>query len=319
MKSTSLGVLGFHHVTGIAGPAQRNWDFYTGMLGLRLVKRSVNQDAPGVYHLFYADARGTPGSDITFFPWPSVAPAIAGVGTITKQGFFIPEGSLTYWQERLTPLAPMLEEDPWLGTVLSFQDPDGLKLVLVPSRAQQGAFAAWEKSPIPPFYQIRGLAYAEIVVGQLDPTRLVLELLGFEALGADGARHRFVVGQPDQPGYGYLDVRVLPALESGRWGRGGMHHLAWRVRDEAHLRALADELRITGLSPTDVIDRFWFRSVYFREPGGVLFELAIDRPGFGVDEDPDHLGEALVLPPWLEPHRLRIQAALPPLAYLSYL
>ncbi|MCS7174099.1 MAG: VOC family protein, partial [Armatimonadetes bacterium] len=173
-----------------------------------------------------------------------------------------------------------------------------------------------DASPVPPEHQIRGLYVAQICVASLGATERVLtEILGFLKVDEAGEWHRFQVGAPGERGFGYLDVQVRSKLSRGRWGRGGMHHLAWRTRDENHLNALRERVAQAGLQPTPAIDRFWFRSVYFLEPGGVLFELATDGPGFSVDEDMAHLGERLVLPPWLEAQRERIERQLPPLTY----
>ncbi len=304
-----LGVKGFHHITAMAGAAQANLDFYAGVLGLRLVKRSVNQDEPTVYHLFYADAEGRPGTDLTFFPWPNLAPARPGAGWVQEVGLAIPPGSLPYWRERLLRYRVPLrgEEEAFGEKRLLFQDPDGLLLSLV--EAEGRAFTPWERSPVPEAHQIQGLHHARALVGAPFPTAYFLtRVLGFREVGEEGGWRRFASGGP-----GFLEVRAGPNLPPGRWGRGGVHHLAWRTLDQAQEEALMERIRRAGIPTTPVIDRFWFRSVYFREPGGVLFELATDGPGFAVDEDPAHLGERLVLPPWLEGERVRLEALLPPL------
>ncbi len=308
-------VLGYHHATAIAGDAQGNVDFYVGVLGLRLVKRSVNQDAPEVYHLFYADAVGTPGTDITFFPWRQVAPFRDGTGVLVEQGFAVPADSLEWWQNYFQAQGIAFEHiENWFGeTVLRFCDPDGLALALV-GVAHPLTFTPWKASSIPTEHQIRGLYTAQVRVALLPPTERVLtEILGFRKIAEQGNWHRYVIGTPGEWGYGYLDVESRADLPPGRWGRGGMHHIAWRTQDDAHLEALREELQRIGLSPTPIIDRFWFHSVYFREPGGVLFELATDGPGFGVDEPIERLGERLVLPPWLELRRAELEAKLPSL------
>lgn len=316
MSTEPISVLGFHHATAIAGDAQTNVNFYAGVLGLRLVKRSVNQDAPNVYHLFYADAEGTPGTDITFFPWGIVAPFQQGTGVIWEQGFCVPPASLDYWRQRLESYRVAVESGvEWGVPLLRFRDPDGMRLALIASDTPR-PFTPWDGSPVPPEHQIRGLFTAQIGVAGLGATERVLtEILGFMPVGQADSVYRFQVGSPGAMGFGYLEVCVRPDSPRGRWGRGGMHHLAWRVRDEAHLNQLRERIESLGLQPTPVIDRFWFRSVYFREPGGVLFELATDGPGFGIDEDRAHLSERLVLPPWLEPRRAEIEAALPPIVY----
>ncbi len=308
------GVLGFHHATAFASDAQRNVDFYAGVLGLRLVKRSVNQDAPEVYHLFYADAVGSPGTDITFFPWRNIAAPQEGAGLVRETALAVPRSSLAYWRERLQAAGAALEAAD--APMVRFRDPDGLRLALV-GEADNRPFVAWDDSPVPPEHQIRGLCGAQMTVHTLGATERVLtEILGFvrEESATDGVS-RYRVGQPGELGYGFLEVVVAPDAPRGRWGRGCMHHLAWRTRDEQHLAELRARVAQAGLQPTPIIDRFWFKSVYFREPGGVIFEMATDGPGFGVDESMDALGEQLVLPPWLEPRRVEIEANLPPITY----
>jgi len=308
-----MGVHGIHHVTAICGPAQENLDFYVGVLGLRLVKRSVNQDDPTTYHLFYADGAGTPGTDLTFFPWPDLPPAREGTGRVMTVAFAVHPESLEYWQQRLARYEVAFEPttSPFGEIVLRFQDPHGLRLALVATE-QARPCVFWDDSPVPAPHQLRGFHSVQLWERELAPTEQVLtEHLGFRRLAQEGAWHRYAVeeGAPGQ----LVDVQVLPGAISGRDGRGGVHHVAWRTRDVAEEDGLRRALAEAGLRPTGLIDRFWFTSVYFREPGGVLFELATDGPGFARDEDPAHLGEKLVLPPWLEPHRAEIEAALPPL------
>jgi glyoxalase family protein len=311
------GVHGLHHVTAIAGPAQQNLDFYAGVLGLRLVKRSVNQDDPGTYHLFYADADGHPGSDLTFFPWSEIAPRRDGHGLSTEVSLTIPRGSIDYWGERLERgrAAPDPVETRFGDRVLPFSDPHGLRLALV-ERADAGArrFTAWERGPIPVAHQIRGLESARLRERELGPTAAFLEdVLGFTAMGVESGWRRFGV---EGGGSGaYVDVAEDAAARRGAWGVGAVHHLAWRVTDESHQVDVRAAIERAGRRPTPVIDRFWFKSVYFLEPGGVLFELATDGPGFSVDEPAARLGESLVLPPWLEPQRRAIESMLPPIAY----
>lgn len=308
------GVGGLHHITCIAGDPQENVDFYAGVLGLRLVKRSVNQDDPGTYHLFYADAQGNPGTDLTFFPWPHLPRAREGVGLAVEVALAVPPDSLGFWGDRLARYGARVEgvEVRFGERCLLLSDPHGLHLALV--EVQDRPFAPWPGSPVPAERQVRGLHGARVWVASLGRTETFLtEVLGFRRLGEEDGWVRFGAG-PGGSG-GWLDVRERPLAEPGRWGVGGVHHLAWRVRDEAHQREVRQRVAWAGRGPTPVIDRFWFKSVYFREPGGVLFELATDGPGFAVDEDPEHLGMSLVLPPWLEPQRRLIEAQLPPLRY----
>lgn len=304
-------VNGLHHITAIAGPAQENLDFYAGVLGMRLVKRSVNQDDPGTYHLFYADAEGHPGTDITFFPWAQMAPSHLGHGLATEVGLEVPPGSLDYWRARLQKYGTTLQpiETRFGEKVLPLADPHGLKVALVESSPAR-RFSPWDGSPIPPERQIRGLHGAQIWERHPATTAAFLTgALGFQQLAEENGWTRY--GFPDSAGV--IDIRGIPAGQRGVWGIGSVHHLAWRVDDEEHQSAVRGQVVAAGGHATDVIDRFWFKSVYFKEPGGVLLEIATEGPGFATDEDPAHLGELLVLPPWLEPHRSSIERALPPL------
>ena len=304
---------GLHHVTAIAGPAQENLDFYSGVLGMRLVKKSVNQDDPGTYHFFYADAEGRPGTDLTFFPWSHLAPARRGHGLAQETALAVAPGSLDFWSARLERYGARLGRlEPRFGDrALTLEDPHGLALALVESAsAAARPFTPWESGPVPGEHQIRGLDGARLLLRNVGPTERYLEQgLGYRLLGEENGWRRWGV---DGGGSGArLELAEDPASPRGAWGTGAVHHLAFRAVDEAHqleLRAAAAERH-----PTPVIDRFWFRSVYFREPGGVLFELATDGPGFAVDEAPERLGESLVLPPWLEPQRAEIEAQLPAL------
>ena len=305
------GVNGLHHITAIAGRAQENLDFYAGVLGMRLVKRSVNQDDPGTYHLFYADADGHPGSDLTFFPWAEMAPPRPGYGLAMEVDLEVPESSLGFWAERLEKHgAAVREPESRFGhRVLAFADPHGLRLALV--EAPPGRpFAPWTQGPVPEARQIRGLFGAQLWERSSGATaQFLTTVLGFEPIATENGWTRYGFANAA----GVVDVRETRDARRGTWGVGCVHHLAWRVDGDEHQQAMRARVESAGAQPTPVIDRFWFKSVYFREPGGVLFELATDGPGFAVDEDAAHLGETLVLPPWLEPHRAAIQEALPPL------
>ncbi len=306
-------VHGIHHVTCIAGDAQENLDFYTGVLGMRLVKRSVNQDAPDTYHLFYADAEGHPGTDLTFFPWPQMPAGRKGVGLAVEVGLAVPDGSLAFWAERLAAagVAVGAPERRFGETALRFTDPHGLEVALT-ATPETRPFAPWSGSPVPERHQVRGFHAMRLWEWNLAPTaQLLSRALGFERLGEEGGWHRFGVAGG---GSGrWLEIRELPAERRGSWGPGAVHHVAFQVADEEEQLGVRRAVAEAGAHPTPVIDRFWFRSVYFKEPGGVLFELATLGPGFTVDEDPAHLGERLILPPWLEPRRREIEAVLPPL------
>ena len=306
-------VRGLHHVTAIAGPAQENLDFYAGVLGMRLVKKSVNQDDPGTYHLFYADAEGHPGTDLTFFPWAQMAPSIEGHGLSSEVALAVPPGSLDFWSERLqqqgVTLSPV--ESRFGQPALPLRDPHGLHVALVESKDSLGrTFTSWNGSPIPEQHQIRGLESARLVERDLVRTSSFLtEAMGFVHAGTENGWHRY--GVAGGKSGAYVDLYESPTSRRGAWGTGSIHHLAWRVEDEKHQLEVRQQVEEGGSRPTPVIDRFWFKSVYFPEPGGVLFELATEGPGFAVDEDPAHLGESLVLPPWLEPERASIETILP--------
>ena len=310
-------ITGLHHVTAIAGDAQENLDFYAGVLGMRLVKRSVNQDSPGTYHLFYADAEGHPGTDLTFFPWPEMAPAKPGHGLTMEVSLAVPAGSLGYWSDLLARhgVDARATEVRRGARALPLADPHGLPLALVET-SDPREFTPWDESPVDASRQIMGLHSVRLWERDIAETAALLTgPMGFRSLGEEDGWHGFGVGGG---GSGrYLEIREAPDSPRGRWGTGGVHHVAWRVPDDAAELRVRDAIARAGRRPTEVIDRFWFKSVYYLEPGGVLFELATDGPGFTADEDLATLGEKLVLPPWLEPHRGEIQNALPPLSAAS--
>jgi glyoxalase family protein len=304
-------VNGLHHITAIAGPPQENLDFYAGVLGMRLVKRSVNQDDPGTYHFFFADAEGHPGSDLTFFPWPQLAPPRLGHGLAAEVDLEVPASTLDFWGQRLERYGAAVGriETRFGDRVLPLVDPHGLKLALVePASPHTRSFTPWEQSGVDADLQIRGLYGAQLWErAARDTVRFLTGSLGFEELSSERGWTRY--GFRDVAGV--VDVRETPDERRGAWGVGTVHHLAWRVDDDAHQQVMREQVAAGGSHPTPVIDRFWFKSVYFKEPGGVLFEMATEGPGFGVDEDPARLGETLVLPPWLESSRVAIERALP--------
>ena len=308
-------VSGLHHVTAIAGPAQQNLDFYAGILGMRLVKKSVNQDDTGTYHLFYADAEGRPGTDLTFFPWDTPAPSRPGHGLSSEVALAVPPGSLEWWAARLERYGTALAapETRFGERSLPLTDSHGQHVALVESEDALGRpFTPWEEGPVPAERQIRGLHGARLKEQNLALTSAFLAgTMGFRHSATEGSWRRFEVGEGGSGAF--VDVAEAVTSPRGIWGVGSIHHIAWRVDDEAHQEAVRALVQRAGRRPTPVIDRFWFKSVYFTEPGGVLFELATDGPGFAVDEDPSRLGETLVLPPWLEPRRADIEAALPAL------
>jgi glyoxalase family protein len=306
-------VHGLHHITVIGGPAQENLDFYAGILGMRLVKRSINQDDPSTYHLFYADAEGHPGTDLTFFPWAQMAPPRMGHGLAVEVALEVPAGSLGWWGARLEKYAVAVSpvESRFGDKVLPLVDPHGLRLALTERAAPRPRpFASWAGSPVPEARQIRGLYGAQLWERELAPTAAFLTgALGFREIGTERGWTRY--GFDTAPGV--VDIRQTPGERRGAWGVGSVHHLAWTVSEVDEQLEVRRQVEEAGGRATEVIDRFWFKSVYFKEPGGVLFEIATKGPGFAVDEDPAQLGETLVLPPWFEPSRAEIERALPPL------
>jgi glyoxalase family protein len=306
-------VTGIHHVTAIAADPRQNLAFYTGVLGMRLVKRSVNQDDPGTYHLFYADDAGHPGTDLTFFPWLHMPPGRKGVGLAVEVALAVPPDTLGFWSERLAghDVQTSAPEERFGRRVLRLTDPHGLELALVET-AEPREFRAWEEGPVEPAAQIRGLDGVRLWEQDMAATADFLTgVMGFEPADSDDGWHRF--GLAGGGSGRRLEIRELPGQRRGTWGRGSVHHVAWRVPDDEAQRVARQAVAAAGRRPTDVIDRFWFKSVYFLEPGGVLFEIATDGPGFVVDEAPEELGSQLILPPWLEPQRGAIEAALPAL------
>jgi glyoxalase family protein len=306
-------ITGLHHVTVIAGDPQENLDFYVGILGMRLVKKTVNQDVPGTYHLFYADGTAHAGTDLTFFPWPDMAPGQTGVGLTVEVALAIPVGSLRYWTERLKGLGvDATQAEMRFGErLLTFTDPHGLHLGLVET-ADAREFTPWTNSVVPDAHQVRGLHGVRLLErNAASTTDFLVHTLGFEEIAEEDGWRRFAL--PGGRSGRVVDIKQLPTERQGTWGTGSVHHVAWRVPDDATQLRVQSNLQNAGRRPTPIIDRFWFKSVYFREPGGVLFEVATDGPGFGVDEPLDELGGSLVLPPWLESKRSQIEASLQPL------
>jgi glyoxalase family protein len=312
---------GLHHVTAVTGDAPGNVAFYTDTLGLRLVKKTVNQDDVSAYHLFYGDEIGRPGTEMTFFDWAGIGPRVPGTGMISSTAFRVPDyAALEWWLERLSELGITHEgiEERNGRATLRFTDPEGQRLKLVHDEAEGVAGGtSWEKSPIPQEVFIRGLDSVDLTLKSLSPTSVVLtDMMGFykaEEYEEDGHRvATFEVG-PGGPG---ARVRLVerPDLPVHRFvGVGGVHHVAFRTSDEEEHAAWRERLAKAGLGVTPVIDRYYFKSIYFREPGGVLFEIATDGPGFATDEDAEHLGERLSLPPFLEGQRRQIEANLKPI------
>jgi glyoxalase family protein len=315
---------GLHHVTAVTADASGNVAFYTEVLGLRLVKKTVNQDDVSAYHLFYADEAGHPGTDMTFFDWAAIGPQQRGAGQVSATAFRVPgRAALEQWTRRFDAygVAHGAIGERAGRAVLAFTDPEGQRLELVDDTVSGAAGVEpgvpWSRSPVPAEWGIRGLEAVTLTVRALAPTaRVLAEVLGFRKAGdyAEGGHTAtlFEVG-PGGPG---AEVRVVerPDLPlSIANGAGGVHHVAFRTPTAEEHAAWRDRIARAGLQVTPVIDRYYFRSIYFREPGGVLFEIATDGPGFATDEDPAHLGERLSLPPFLEPRRAAIEANLKPI------
>ncbi|MFD1327195.1 ring-cleaving dioxygenase [Mycoplana ramosa] len=306
---------GIHHVTAISGLARRNLDFYTRVLGLRLVKKTVNFDDPATYHLYYGDESGTPGTILTFFPWEHVAPGRGGIGETIETAFRIPEGSIGYWTHRF--LEKGVEYDAIIRrfgqTVLSFRDPDGMRLALV-AHPGIGNEAAWAAADVPSEHSLRGLHGVTLLLREAAPTGAILtDVFGFSEAGREGSIVRFKAAETRLGGI--IDIHAVGDFLRGRQGCGSVHHIAFRAADDeaefAMMRKLAEN---HGIRTTEQKDRNYFRSLYFREPGGVLFEIATDIPGFAVDEPMAELGQSLKLPSQYESRRQQIEARLPDLA-----
>lgn len=306
---------GLHHLTAIASDPQRNLDFYAGTLGLRFVKQTVNFDDPGTYHLYYGDASGRPGSILTFFPWPTARRGRVGAGQVAETQLAIPTGALAFWLQRLTEhqiafQGPTRRFDG--ETVLTFTDHDGMPLALVATDAA-AAQPGWDGDVgVPEVMSIRGMHAVTIWVHRLPETASVLTgQLGYRELTKNALVTRYAVGD-GLPGE-LIDVRELPTGPGGTGGAGTVHHVAFRAADDDTEFGIRSQVIEAGLQITEQIDRTYFRSMYFREPGHVLFELATDAPGFGIDESPGHLGETLQLPPQHEHLRETLKERLIPL------
>ncbi|MBN9062747.1 MAG: ring-cleaving dioxygenase [Rhizobiales bacterium 65-9] len=311
-----MQLTGIHHLTAITADAPGNHAFYTQTLGMRLVKKTVNQDDVSAYHLFYADAAASPGSDLTFFDWPT-APERRGSHSIARTALRVsgPE-TLAWWQARFASKGvthgPILDRNG--RATLDFEDHEGQRLQLVDDGGAGDAHA-WERSPAPPERQIRGLGPITLSVPDAKPTETVLTLvLGMtltNEFSDEGVTTLVYSMGPGGPA-AELHLAIQPDLPAGRQGAGGAHHVAFRIPDDAY-DGWAERLTQYRLPNSGPVDRFYFRSLYFREPNGVLFEIATDGPGFGADEPMDRLGERLALPPFLEPRRAEIEAALKPI------
>ena len=302
---------GIHHVTAISGGPQRNVDFYAGILGLRLVKKTVNFDDPETYHLYYGDGGGRPGTIMTFFPWAHAPGGRIVAGQLVVTSFSIPAASLGFWTERLIEKGVRFEKprDRFGETVLTFEDPDHLRIELV---AAADGRPEWSEGAVPAEHSLRGFHHVALAVENSQSTvELMTKTLGFGQVDETEGRVRLAAGEGG-PG-NTVDVISATGFPSGSMGVGTVHHVAFRVPDEETQLALREEVSALGYNVTPVLDRNYFRSIYFREPGGVLFEIATDPPGFAVDEAEAELGTHLKLPPWLETRRDRLEEVLPPL------
>lgn len=306
---------GVHHITALCGDAQENLDFYVGVLGLRLVKKTVNFDDPTTHHLYYGDRVGHPGTVLTFFPWPQAPGGREGAGMVTRVSFAVPAGSMPRWRDRLNDREVNVDEDERFGEpVLRFSDPHGLSLELV-GRSPTDEGSPWTEGPIPGDMAIRGFHAPTLPVFREDRVEaLFADVFGWTRTGRDGDRVRYRA-----PGDGVgteVDLLIRDRHPSGRMGQGSVHHIAFRAADAGAQKGWQSALRERGLQVTEVKDRQYFESIYFRDPdltSGILFEIATDGPGFSADETEEDLGSTLKLPPWLEERRDNLQRALPAL------
>ncbi|QJB39621.1 ring-cleaving dioxygenase [Chitinophaga oryzae] len=304
-------IQGLHHITAIAGDAQRNYDFYTKVLGLRMVKKTVNFDDPGTYHFYYGDEQGTPGTILTFFPWEHITPGHTGTGMATEITYAVPPGSLEAWKERLSrfnvPVSGIQER--FGEAYLSFTDPDGLQLNLTVPKVPDTR-APWQTADVKADIATRGFHSTTLSLKEIDATANVLtDIFGYRLLSQEGDRYRFITDAVPQAGI--IDLLAVPDGQRGFNGAGTNHHVAFRVANDTIQMEYHEKIMSKGLQITPKIDRDYFYSLYFREPGGVLFEIATDNPGFTVDEPLDKLGSGLKLPKQYEPARKEIEKILP--------
>jgi glyoxalase family protein len=312
----TLATTGLHHVTAIAGDPQANVEFYLRTIGLRLVKTTVNFDAPDIYHLYYGDEQGQPGTLMTFFPFGEVIPGKHGNGQATTTAFSVPASSIGWWRDHLRGLGVEVSEvtERFGEAALTFHDPDGLELALV-AHPQGDPRAPWDNGIIPADHGVRGLHSVTLSTANEGGTVEMMEELGLRAAGQESNRLRFAAG--DGAAGALVDVLVDRKAPDGLVAGGTVHHVAWRAPDEQTQLRWREELIERGARVTSVLDRQYFRSIYFHEPGGTLLEIATDAPGFAVDEPLLELGRALKLPPWLEPNREQIEGILPKLSLPS--
>ena len=307
----AASIPGIHHVTCITGDVQKCVDFYVSVLGLRFVKKSINQDLPDTYHIYFGDYLGSPGTAMTFFGWPTWPKQKAGSGQVTTVSFQIPAGSLDFWSVRLKKLGVSHERASRFGDdSLVLKDADDIEIELV-GRASDKRWQPWPESPVAEEHQIRGFHSVALTVAEGAATTELLEkTMNFRKAGTEGKRTRFETGAGGP--LAVLDLIESPEGPVGEESIGTVHHVAWRTPDDHAQVAWRDLLLKAGRNVTPVIDRWYFKSIYYREPGGVLFEIATDRPGFTVDEKPEQLGSRLSLPPWFQVRRDRLEETLTP-------
>lgn len=305
----SRSISGIHHITAIAGDAQRNLDFYTGVLGLRLVKLTVNFDDPGTYHFYFGNEGGGPGSILTFFPWPGAPRGVVGNGHVEASAFAVPPAAIDYWTARLSEhgATPEPVTQRFGDSVLRFTDPDGLPLEIV-GTSDADPSRAWARGPVPIEHATCGFHGATLAEEGYERTAALLEVMGFQLVGNEGARYRYRAS--DDPA-SIVDLLCAPDGRPGRLGVGTVHHIAFRTPSDEEQSAWREELVDRGFNVSPIMDRIYFHSIYLREPGGVLFEIATDPPGFALDEAPEQLGTRLMLPPWMESNRSELDARLP--------
>jgi glyoxalase family protein len=306
-------IRGIHHITAMASDPQVNLDFYQTVLGQRLIKTTVNFDDPGTYHLYYGDETGTPGTLLTFFPWPTARPGVPGNGEVSAIAYAIGPESVDFWAARLKEFQVSVGESKqrFGQTVIPFRDPDGMMLELVTSQ-NHAAVERWTDGLVPEDYVIQGFYGATLWVDNASQTgRLLQEHMGYSHAGTEDARHRYV-GAGENIGL-VIDLLERPDQPRARLGAGSVHHIAFQTINDNEQQEYLSFLRQQGYQVTPVQDRQYFISIYFREPNGVLFELATNGPGFLIDESVDELGSNLRLPPWYESHRAEIEQALQPL------
>jgi glyoxalase family protein len=310
----SIPVSGLHHVTAIASDPQRNLDFYAEVLGLRLVKRTINFDDPRTYHFYFGDGRGTPGTILTFFPWRNARRGGRGTGQIDATALTTSPVSFDYWLERFKQNHVSAERAPkrFGQDVIRFADPDGLILELIASD-RESEVEAWPESSMPAEHSLRGFhSVSAALEGYERSARLLTEVFGYKLVQEEANRFRFAARGTTGLGR-MIDLLCMPDTRHARGGAGTVHHIAFRTPDDASQRACRDQLVELGFNVSPVMDRTYFHSIYFREPGGILFEIATDPPGFTADETVEELGNKLRLPPWMEEARAQIEQALPPI------